>query len=424
MRFKKIHYSWVILGVAFFALLLGAGLRFSFGAYVKPLENEFLVSRSSISSISFISFIINAIGQPFLGNMMDRYGSRLVLALSISLISGGILLTSLAGSLWVVQLTFGLVAALGFVGVSSVTASVIASQWFVKNRGLALGILASSFSLGQMALVPLSLYLIKAFGWRTTYQFFVVILILIVLPLVLLLLRAYPRDIGIKPYGAGEHWEAPVVSKARGLAWSELIRVIKSPLFFYLTIPYFFCGFADIGLIGTHFIPYAQERNFSQTTVATVVSLMAFLNFLGSIAAGHFSDRLDKGKMLAGIYTMRMLAILFLVTVNDPLSLMIFAIGVGLSDLASIAPVAAICAEIFSGPSLGLIFGWVALSHQLGAATGSFLPGLLYDLTGGYQASFWLAAGFMAVGSFLSLGLTSKRVKNYAINLENKAYNN
>ncbi len=409
---KKIHYAWIVLGVAFMTLLLGAGVRFSFGAFVKPLEQEFMVSRATLSSLSFLSFIIYGVTQPIVGSLVDRYGPRRVLSISIGLIAFGLFLTSFAGSFWALSLTFGVVASLGFSGASSVAASVIAAQWFTKNQGLALGVLASSFSLGQMFIVPLSLYIINAFGWRIAYQFFVAILLLIVVPMVLLLLRSGPQDMGIKPYGAGEDWQpTPAPKKARGLFGPDLIRIIKSPFFLYLAIPYFICGFTTSGLIDTHLIPFAQEFHFHQGVVATSVSLLAFFNFFGSIAAGFFSDRLDKGKMLAITYALRVVTILFLLVVHEPLTLMIFAIGFGLVDFATIAPTSALCAKLFSGSSLGLAYGWIALSHQLGAASGSYIPGLLYDLTGGYQASFWLSAGLLVLASFLSLRLTTRQIK-------------
>lgn len=416
MSKPKIHFAWWVLGITFVALLVGAGSRFSFGAYIKPLELEFHASRGGMGGISFLSFIVYGLSQPLVGGLVDRYGPRIVLSGSMVMIGAGLLLTSVTDNFWSLRLAFGVIASIGFAGSSSVAASVIAAQWFVKRRGLAIGLLTAAFSLGQMVIVPMSIYLISQIGWRDAFRVLAMIMLIGILPLVAIFLRSKPQEIGIRPFGAGDDWvEKPLPKRARGLWSPDLGKIFRSPYFWPLALPYFICGFTTSGLMDTHLIPFAQEMHMHKADVATTISLLALFNFFGSAAAGYFSDRWDKGKMLVAIYGLRVFTVLFLLTVREPLALMIFGVAFGLVDFATVAPTSALSAELFSGSSLGMVYGWISLSHQLGAASGSFIPGLLYDWTGGYQASFILASGMLIFSCLVSLRLTKKSIQKLAL---------
>lgn len=166
---------------------------------------------------------------------------------------------------------------------------------------------------------------------------------------------------------------------------------------------------------GAYIKPLETEFQASRGIMGGISFLSFIVYGLSQPFVGSLVDRY--GKMLAAIYALRVLTILFLLTVGDHVALMIFGIAFGLVDFATVAPTSALSAELFSGSSLGLVYGWISLAHQLGAASGSYIPGLLYDWTGGYQASFLLSAVMLVFASVVSLRLSRKGILNTAHNI-------
>lgn len=406
---RRTHYAWVILAVSFTAIAATLGSRTAFGAFVRPWEQEFGVSRSLVASIGMLSFLFYGVGQPLVGRLLDIWEPRRVLA-------GGVLLTGLAYigtyfalQVWHVHLLWGAMGAVGVAAGSSVTATVLVARWFHARRGLALGIMITGLSVGQAMMVPLSILGIANLGWRPTILLLGGLLALVLAPLTFWLIRSRPEDRGMLPYGATGATAAG--DPRRTASWGGLGATLRSRQFWFLAIPYFVCGITTAGLIDTHLIPYAADHHLPEAAAASAVSLMAMLNMVGTLGSGWLSDRVSRKNLLALIYGVRALTILFLVTVRDPVSLMIFSAAFGLADFSTIAPTTALTADYFGGRSLGLVYGLVSLSHQLGAATGAYVPGLLHDATGSYALAFVGAAATLGVASLLSYLLPDSRAQ-------------
>jgi MFS family permease len=190
---RKLHYAWIMLLLCFLGLLAAQGVRLSFGAFIEPWERTFQVDRSVVSFVSFLSFVVYGLAQPFVGRLVDRYGIRRVLSLSVLLVGVGLLATAFARTPLQLMLIYGVIASLGFGGASGVVASVAVTTWFETRRGLAFGIVEAGFAVGQLVLVPTSLLLIQAWGWQRTMIALGLGLSLVIFPLLLLLLRR-PRS--------------------------------------------------------------------------------------------------------------------------------------------------------------------------------------------------------------------------------------
>ncbi|MCM3569724.1 MFS transporter [Neobacillus mesonae] len=415
--FKKIHYGWVILTVCFIGVLAAQGIRYCFGAFMEPWEQEFDASRGAVSAISFISFIVFALSQPVIGKLIDKYGIKKIFVYSIILLGVTTILTFFAQNIWQLFILYGVISSLGFGGASGVTASIAVTKWFHKRQGLALGLVEAGFGAGQMIMVSSSLFLISALGWKSTVFILGGFLLLIVFPLLAIFLKSEPSDIGIQPLGAEEAGE----TQQQNLTDKETSPVPKKNYllhrgFWFLLIPYGICGFTTTGLMDTHLIPLAQSCGFSVAATGTAVSLLAAFNTGGTVAAGILADRWDNRKMIAGIYFLRGLTIVFLafflssvkwlgVFVENPWLLFVFAISFGIVDFAVVAPTVKLLASYFKGSSLGIVTGFLYMSHQLGSAIGSFLPGVFFDQFGSYTSSLVSAAVLLMIGAFISICL-------------------
>lgn len=413
---RNVHYAWIILFLGFIALLAAQGVRLSFGAFMAPWENEFSASRGMISMISFISYIVFAISQPYIGKLVDTYGVRTVLSYSVLLIGAATLCTFFATASWHLMLIYGVIASIGFGGASNVVGSVAITKWFSDKRGFALGLMSAGTASGQLVLVPLSLLLIESFGWKQTVLLLGAVLCVVVFPLLWLFLRNSPSDKELLPYGEAAADEMETLQDKKEtmpLQPVSIFRLLKQKEFLFLMIPFFVCGVTTTGLMDTHLIPFAQLCGFSPGIIGTAVSLLAAFNIMGTVLSGHLSDRLSCKHILTFLYGMRALTVcLLLVMVNDAalLGFMIdeswllltFAILFGIVDFATVAPTIKLASEYFKYVSVGEVIGWLYLSHQVGSALGSYIPGVLFDISGSYDSSILFSIVLLVLAAMLS----------------------
>ncbi|MCI0369909.1 MAG: MFS transporter [candidate division NC10 bacterium] len=399
------HYAWVVAGMTFLALLAASGVRSSFGVFIKPLEQDFGWERGVIALAAAISLLIYGASGPLAGRLVDRYGPRRVLALSVLLCGAGALLSATITRLWHLHLWAGVLTAVGAGGAALVTASAVAVRWFEQRRGLMIGIAGAGTSAGQLLFIPLAMGLTIHVGWRLSFAWMGAILVFLVSPLCAWFLRDDPAEKGLSPYGA-----APLGSTAgagaAGLALERRTAVgeaVRSPDFWYLAGGFFICGYTSNGMIGTHVVPYAVDSGLGEMTAAAALGLMGAMNILGTLASGYLCDRFGKKVPLACFYFFRGVSILYLIAVDTPLSLNLWAVLFGLNYISTVPPTSTLTADLFGRLSVGVLFGWIFLSHQVGAAAGAWIGGRIFDTTGSYSAAFLSAALLAFVAAGLSL---------------------
>lgn len=404
---RSFHYAWIVLLLCFFTMMTTQGVRLSFGAFMTPWEETFETGRGVISMIAMLSYLIYGLMQPVVGKLADQYGVRVVYAGAALTVGVTTLLTFFATETWQLVLLYGVLASFGFGGASNVAGSVAVSHWFEKKRGLAIGLLSSGAAAGQFVMVPLSLFLIDWFGWQQAVLWLGGLLTLVVFPLAWVFLRTSPGDKGLLAYGQTQ--AATVASVDKGAATKakpSFWKLMQTKQFWYLALPFFVCGVTTSGLIDTHLIAFAQMCGFTPASTGAAVSTLAAFNIAGTILAGVIADRWRCGSFLALLYGVRGLTFVLLLFLSDVPSvamLMVFAAVFGIVDFATVAPTVKQATDYFhSNYSVGLVIGWLFLSHQVGSALGSYLPGVLYDATGTYQVAFLYAIGFCAVAALLS----------------------
>jgi MFS family permease len=387
-------------------MMAGTGLRSAFGVYIKPMEAEFGWGRGALSGVAAVALLILGAVGPFVGRLADRWGPRRVIVFSLLLLGVGALGACRAHGLAQIYLTIGLLMAVGAGGLSIATGSTVAARWFEQRRGVAIGLAAGGMSAGQLVVIPLAMSLTLSYGWRTSYFWLAVGLLVLMLPIALLLVRNDPAERGLRPYGAAG--TASAAASAAALEKSQRVAVVEAmrvPQFWLLMATFFVCGYTSNGMVLTHFMPHALEHNFSELQASMALAVMGAMNVLGTIASGWICDRFGRRGPLAFFYFFRGVSLLFLLYVWNAPSLHVWAAIFGLNYISTVPPTTTLTANIFGRYSVGELSGWIFLAHQVGSALGAALAGWIYEWTGGYEIAFVTAAfmGIVAAGLALAI---------------------
>ncbi|UQX87569.1 MFS transporter [Jatrophihabitans telluris] len=397
---RRLHRAWWVAGITFLALIASAAFRSSTGVLIEPLENEFGWSRSITSFAITVNLVIYGLTAPFAAALMQKFGIRRIVALSLTLVTLGCLATIVMRDSWQLVLAWGFAIGIGTGSMALVFGAIIANRWFVTRRGLVTGIFSAASSTGQLVFLPLMAALIASHGWRTAVAVVAGFSLLLV-PLVLWLLADSPADVGEIPYGAEPGYVSPDVIPQRParLAISTLVSSSRSWTFWVLMVTFFICGWSTNGLIGSHFIPAAHDHGMPATTAANLLALIGIFDIVGTIGSGWLTDRVDPRNLLVAYYGLRGLSLLIVPTVLgssvDP-PLFLFIVFYGLDWVATVPPTVALCREHFGLQRSGVVFGWVYASHMVGAGIAASFAGTVRAHTGDYRIA-WLTAGALCV---------------------------
>src|SRR5690242_4818891 len=260
-----------------------------------------------------LSLLILGATGPFAGRQADRWGPRRVIVLSLALLGAGSIASAFIGSLWQLYATVGVLMAVGAGGAALSTGSAVVARWFETHRGAAIGVAAGGMSAGQLLVIPLASSVTMAYGWRSSFLWLGLGLLVLVLPLGAWLVRNTPEERGLQSYGATGPKRSPAEVQAAQQAGRVSVTDAAQTLPFWLLMATFFvCGYTSAGLIGTHFIPHALEHNFTPMQASAALGVMGAMNIIGTIGAGWLCDRVGRRGPLAIFYFLRGLSLLFL----------------------------------------------------------------------------------------------------------------
>lgn len=404
---RRIHRAWIVAGVAFVTTLGASGFRSTPGLFIVPLQDEFGWDRGTISLAVSINLLLFGLTAPFAAALMERFGIRRVVATALSLIALGTALTTQMTQSWQLVGLWGILVGIGTGSMALVFGATIANRWFVERRGLVMGILTAASATGQLIFLPVLSVLIDHRGWRAA-SWTVSLTALAVVPLVVLLLRERPSDLGLLPYGATSAPPPPVrgPSAARA-AVGALKEASHVPAFWLLAGGFAICGATTNGLVGTHFIPAAHDHGLPTTTAANLLALVGIFDILGTIFSGWLTDRVDSRKLLWWYYSLRGLSLLLLPSLFASSlhpHMLVFVLFYGLDWVATVPPTVTLCREIF-GEQGTLVFGWVFASHQIGAGLAAWGAGVTRTSLGDYDLAWYVAGGLCLLAAGLSLGV-------------------
>jgi len=397
---RPLFYGWVVVAVTAVVVLITAGVRSAPGAFILSMTAEPGWSTSTVSFAAAVGLVVFGLAGPLSGWLMGRVGVRSVVLLSLTITGLALIATSLVREIWQLTLVFGLVSGLGTGLVASVLGPTVATRWFVRNRGLVIGILGASTSTGQLIFFPVLTALAITAGWRLGAVVLGLLALALIVP-VLVWVRGDPADIGERPLGVTEGEPVHTRAPDRGV----MRRAVRTSDFWFLAGTFFICGATSNGLVGQHFIPHAVDHGFTAVAASGALAVMGLFNFIGTIGSGLLTDRIDPRLLLLMYYAFRGVSLLFLPFVHDTLAIVAFAVLFGLDYIATVPPTVALVADRFGRHNVGIVYGWVFAAHMLGAAIAAWAAGIVRESVGDYAAAF-VAAGWIAiVAGFAALAI-------------------
>jgi MFS family permease len=402
---RPLHYGWLIVVVTFVTLITTAGFRATPGVLITPLHQEFGWSTGTISVGVSLGLLLFGLTAPFSAALMERFGVRRVMLIALATIAAGSLATTRMNAPWQLDLLWGVVVGGATGAVSVPLAATVANRWFYSRRGLVTGILTASNASGQMVFLPALAWLTTSYGWRWAPVAVATVAMVIVFPIVALVVRDRPQSIGLEPFGAPEPVPVPPRSpRPFRPAIDGLLLGLRSRAFWLLSGTFFICGLSTNGLIGTHLIPAAVDHHLTEVTGASLLALMGLFDVIGTTCSGWLTDRMDPRHLLAWYYALRGLAVIALpLAFGSGYALVAFAVFYGLDWVATVPPTVAITADTFGRERVGIVFGWVYASHQIGAAAAAWLGGASRTWLGTYNYAFVSAGVLCLLAAAMSL---------------------
>ena len=407
------HYAWIVAAVTFVTLLLTAAIRATISILIVPFENEFHWTPASISAVISVNLVLFGLIGPFAAGLIQRFGPRKIMIVSLGLLGIGVGLTAFVTRLEQLLLLWGILIGAGTGMGAIVLGATVVHRWFDRHRGTVLGVLSASTATGQLLFLPLLANLTVHHGWRAA-TWTVAGVIVLFLPIVALFMRDTPRQLGLRRLGS-DHDEVesaaenPILAALRALS-----QATRSPAFWLLAGSFFVCGASTNGLIGTHLIPACVDHGFSEVHGANLLAAMGICDLVGTTLSGWLSDRFSNRWLLFFYYGLRGLSLLLLPWSFDLQSfkLPLFAIFYGLDWIATVPPTVALTAQIFGRDRVGLVFGWIFAAHQLGAAAAASFAGTLRTLEGTYDHAFLVSGNLCIIAaiSILFIGVRPSRV--------------
>jgi len=410
---RKLHYAWIVVAATFVTLLAAAGIRSTPGILIVPLEHEFGWSRATISAAISLNLLLFGLISPFAAALLDSIGVRRTMALALTLVASGACLTTRMTQPWQMVLLWGVVVGCGSGMTSSSLSATVVTRWFHSGRGTVMGLLTASTATGQMVFLPLLALINERYGWRSSVLFMVAA-IMVIAPLVLVFMRNFPHDVGLRPVGddGSSGVDAQSDPGADKNPFRTAVRGLKQGLrsrdFWFLGGSFFVCGASTNGLIGTHLIPACVDHGIPEVRAAGMLAMMGILDLAGTTFSGWLSDRYNNRYLLAWYYGLRGLSLLGLPWALEGHSwgLNVFAVFYGLDWIATVPPTVRLTADVFGRRQVGVMFGWIFACHQIGAALAAFGAGAVRTWLGDYLGAF-LASGLLcmfAVGLVLQIG--------------------
>jgi len=396
---------WIIVGFCFLALAVSFSSRSSLSLIMAPMEKELGWSRSTTSAAASLAQIFMAVAAPIVGNLVDRFGARLLLSAGLAAVGGGVVLAAGAHTPWQFYLAYSVIAGIGFGTAATHVVSTIVSLNFTERRGLAVGIATAGATGGQLVVIPILARVLEHTDWRTSY-IAIGASALALAPVVFLLIRPRAAD-------AAARKERRAAEEPLG---DRLAFLMRSPTFHLLFWSYFICGITTSGVIEAHLIPYSVFCGFPLATSSDAFGILMAFNLGGMVLAGWLTDRMNRPLLLGAIYLLRGITFLVLMFITGSYPLLVtFAVLFGVFDYSTVPVTASLAASHLGLRIMGLSMGMLTAGHALGAAVGAQMGGELFDLFATYQWTWIVALITALIAGVLSLGIRESRREGWLI---------
>ena len=396
-KFIKNNTALVTLIAACTVVLISLGVRQTFGLFFIDFRNDLNISITQSGLAIGLQMLMWGLTGPIFGAIADKYGGHKAISLAfIFYILGIYLLYSGPNTGLFFQMDLGILVGIGLGGTAiSIPMSVVGKHFPLSNRTIAMSIVTAVGSLGYFISPIYTSYSLIKNGWIDTLFVFTIVLVI-----------GFLISFFVRSPALAQSFEKPNDQSTL----SALIEAFKNKSYLLLTAGFFVCGF-HITLVGTHVPTYVIDRGLEGWTAAAILSLIGLFNIFGSLTSGYLSTIMSKKIILSFIYLLRGVSICFFIFLPaSNIGAFIFGASFGFLWLSTVPATSGIVAHMFGTKFLGLLYGIVFLSHQIGSFFGAYLGGLFHDLYGSYDYAWYLAIALSIFAAIIHLPIKEEPV--------------
>jgi sugar phosphate permease len=404
---RRLYWGWYVVVGAFLIMGINYGTRYCFGIFVKPMVLEYGWSRSVISVGMSILVLAYGIGGIFSGRLIDRIAPRWMITVGATFLAAGLFLTALIREPWQFYLTYGVCGGLGsgFFGVVVCNSSV--AKWFVRQRGLAIGLASIGVGIGTMVLAPLAGIIVKVYDWRAGFVLMGFFVLIIGVGLSQWLMgRTKPEDYGLLPDGgAGADLGPENVAAVEPPVRYSLGPILADSRFWILAICYSLAFFAEMSAM-VHQVAHALDQQIDKVAAASSLGMVGVASVLGRFCFGWLSDRLRDAKIASALGFLAMaVGMLILMQAESITALFVYALlfGFGYGSMSVMMPY--LLADRFGRHILGSAYGMLTFFVAVIGAVGPVVTGYIYDRSGSYTSAWLLNLVALIIATFLILAM-------------------
>ena len=396
-KFIKNKTVLVTLVSACTIVIISLGIRQTFGMFYFDFSVDLGITLSQFGFALGLQMFLWGAFAPWFGVITDKYGGHIAVFIGFIFYLLGILLLVSeynTGLYFVTGIGVLIGIALGGTAIS-IPVSVVAKHFPASNRTAAIGIVTAAGSFGYFVSPVFTRYSLVEYGWENTlliFGFFILI------GLILAFYLTTPKDVV-----GGKINDNQTAKEA-------LAEAFKNKSFIYLTLGFFVCGW-HIALVATHIPVYINDRGLPEWCTVTILSMIGLFNIAGTLTSGYLAQKLSKKLILSSIYLARGLVIaIFIFLPPSPIIAVFFGITFGFLWLSTVPPTMGLVGFIFGTKYIGLLYGIVFLSHQVGSFLGAYLGGVFHDLYGSYDYAWYISIALSVFAGLIHLPIIEKQV--------------
>ena len=388
----------ITLIAASIVVIISLGIRQTFGLFYFDFNTDLDISISHFGFVMGLQLLLWGVFSPLFGVITDKYGGAVAIFIGFAFYLIGVLLFySGYNTGGYFTLTIGVMIGIGLGSTAiGIPVSVVAKHFPASNRTIATGIVTCAGSFGYFVSPLLVRYSLVETGWENTLLYFS---LLLGLGLVVALFVSTPKI----PVGVNQD--------NNQTAREALKEAFANKSFIYLTLGFFVCGW-HIALVATHIPTYMADKGLPDWTPAMVLALIGVFNMAGTITSGYLATRYSKKKILSAIYLLRGVSIIYFIFLPPSVfNSVVFGVTFGFLWLSTVPPTNGIVAHIFGTKYVGLLYGIVFVSHQIGSFLGAYLGGVFYELNGNFDYAWYGSIALSIFAGLIHLPIVEKAIE-------------
>jgi MFS family permease len=382
------RYAWVVVWATFFSLAVIFGVSYSFAAFFEAFASEFHAQRADVSLVFGLCGLVYFVLGAGAGMLADKFGPRVVCCAGMLFIAGGLGLASVAHSMPMIYVAYGIGVGIGIALVYTPAIACV-QPWFTQRRGLAAGLASAGIGAGTVVIPLLAASAIEHLQWRSALRVMAVGVLMVGLGAATLLKRA--------PLAAG-------ASASGTRAGSTLAQTLRNHRFWWLYLAVVLAG-PSMFIPFAHASAAARDLGVDESRAVGLVGLIGIGSLVGRFAIGALADRVGRVLTLTLVQASAGLSYLLWGAAGGYVALAAFALWFGLSYGGIVSLLPAICMDLFGPRAVSGIIGTLYTGAALGNLLGPVIAGAVFDRLGSYTGVILSCAVLSALATLASARL-------------------